>query len=286
MKPPIFIIGNPRSGTTMFRLMLTCHPNICIPPECGWLIGLYPKWSNRCISNKQEVNDFIKDIQNPSVRKFETWALDIKQLKNGLIPLSYKEIISHIYQLYIKQHQPNKTRWGDKNNFFLHHIDTIDKLFPDALFIHLVRDGRDVACSYRDLKNIKGKYAPRLPFVIGDIAHRWKDNLEIIHKSLGDIDYRRSIILRYEDLVSNPESNLKMICDFIDEPFSLEMLKFSEYNKSKKLEPDEMMKWKEFTKEPLTCSRVNRWKKELTNEEQELFSFIARKTLVRYGYIK
>lgn len=291
MKPPVFIIGNPRSGTTLFRLMLTCHSNICIPPECGWLIGMYAKWGSRCVYNKQEVEKFVEDIQNPSVRKFKTWNLDVERLKKELLySSSYKEAASRIYRLFMKQYQSNKNRWGDKNNFFLHHIDTIDELFPDALFIHLVRDGRDVACSYRDLKNMKGEYAPRLPFVVGDIAHRWKDNLEVIHRSLGDIDYRRSMILRYEDLVSNPSESLKNICDFLDESFSPieeeSMLSFFVRNEKEKLEPDETMGWKKLTKKPLTDSRVGRWRKELTEEEQKLFSFIAGKTLLRYGYLK
>ncbi|MEE2987827.1 MAG: sulfotransferase, partial [Nitrospinota bacterium] len=69
---PLFIIGNPRSGTTLLRLMLTCHPNICIPPESGFMIDLY-KTYYRCQVDSKSLQNFITDVL--SSQKMETWKI-------------------------------------------------------------------------------------------------------------------------------------------------------------------------------------------------------------------
>jgi hypothetical protein len=252
---------------------------------------MYAKWGNISFG-PDKVKRFLKDLQKPEVRKIETWNLDYTIIQNQLNLTrdmkTYTQVASAIYNHYLRKFQPGSTRWGDKNNFFLRHIDTINEIFPEALFIHIVRDGRDVACSYRDMTKMKGKYVPRLPIIIGDIAYRWINNLKTIEDSLNCIDYRRSLIVRYEDLTSNSDKILGMICEFIDEPCGQEeiiaMHSFYGINKEQKLEPDVTMAWKKLTKKPLTTERIGRWKTELTEDEQKLFSFVARDKLIRYGY--
>ncbi|MFZ1798494.1 MAG: sulfotransferase, partial [Chitinophagaceae bacterium] len=73
---PIFVLGNPRSGTTLLRLMLNAHADICIPPECGfiqWWFQKYQSWSTQN-NNHEDVAAFISDLQTS--KKIETWKLD------------------------------------------------------------------------------------------------------------------------------------------------------------------------------------------------------------------
>jgi len=288
---PIFIIGNPRSGTTLFRLILTCHPNICVPPECGWLIGLYNKWGSKTLFEEKDIDDFILDLCAPSTRKFETLNLDLNKLKQNLLgSKDYRDISDRVYKTYSEQYKPTATRWGDKNNFFLHYIESIDSLFPEAVFIHIVRNGRDVACSYRELRDMEGRYAPRLPDLIGDIGYRWSNNLSTIEDSLRRIDYRRSLVVRYEDLVLDTFHTLNSVCSFLGEPFDdkifSEMSLFYQKNIDMKLEPDETMPWKALTKNPITVSKIDRWRKELTKDEISLFESVAKEQLIHYGYLE
>ena len=77
MQSPLFVIGNPRSGTTLLRLMLTCHPAVIIPPECGFVIWLKRKYFNWALAdsgNTAIVNELVNDLFE--CRKFETWELD------------------------------------------------------------------------------------------------------------------------------------------------------------------------------------------------------------------
>jgi hypothetical protein len=280
---PIFIIGNPRSGTTMLRLMLASHAHIGIPPESGWLIELYSKYSQE-ILDETNLGAFVDDLL--AVPKIEEWHLDRAKLFADLqqvSPANYSVIASQIYQSYLKRHG-NKRRWGDKNNFYLNHIGKLNALFPRALFLHIVRDGRDVACSYRDLAHTKGLYAPILPSSVCQAALHWNRNIGRIRKSLAQIDSKRTLTIRYEDLVNNPQVTLQDVCTFLGEDFDDRMLSFAEINKSENLEPDIFMSWKALTKQPLTTARAGRWKREMFQEDQFLFEYITRNTLVAYEY--
>lgn len=280
---PIFIIGNPRSGTTMLRLMLASHPHIGVPPESGWLIELYGKFG-QVLFDETTLEPFVDDLL--AVAKIEEWHLDRAGLITDLqfvCPANYQAIGSQIYHYYLKRHG-NKRRWGDKNNFFLNHIDRLDALFPGAMFVHIVRDGRDVACSYRDLSQTTGLYAPILPSSVCEAALHWNQNLGRIRKSLAQVDSKRTLTIRYEDLVQSPQATLQDICAFLGEAFDDRMLSFAELNKREFLEPDVFMGWKALTKQPLTTARSGRWKREMFQEDQLLFEFIARDALIAYKY--
>lgn len=281
-KPPIFIIGNPRSGTTMLRLMLTCHPDIGIPPESGWFIHLYQKY-HQTIFDQVAMTEFLNNLSHSP--KIEGWELDYSQLQQFLaknLPLNYCDLISQIYYFYINTQ--DKCRWGDKNNFYLKHIKTIYKLFPNAYFIHIIRDGRDVACSYRNLSQAQGQYAPDLPASVCGAAYDWVRNIRKIQDSFQQINHNQTITIHYEDLTQDAEKTLQKICTFIGETYDSKMLDFAEENKQKQLEPKVFMGWKELTSKPLTTSRVKRWKREMFEEDKYLFQIFGKTALQHYGY--
>ena len=141
---PLFIIGSPRSGTTLLRLMLTCHRHIVVPPECGfalWLDEEYAAWTGE--DDEEVTRRFVADVIRS--RKFETWNLSeaelLKFLRNRR-PSSYAELVSSVYECFARRQNPGFTRWGDKNNHYLHNIPRLKALYPLAFFIHIVRDKR------------------------------------------------------------------------------------------------------------------------------------------------
>ena len=233
MKPPIFIIGNPRSGTTLFRIMLTSHKDIIIPPECGFAAWFYEKYKNwgQIGFNKELLKDFMKDLM--SARKIEFWDINEKEIFKFILkkkPTSYSKLVSYIYIWYAKTHNKVIKRWGDKNNFYLNYIPILKKMFPSAFFIHLVRDGRDVAVSYKNLskQNFKSNYAPKLPNKIEDIVNDWKNNINTIYQSFKLIKSENNYLLKYEDLVYNPKLELQKLCNKLGEEFDLSMLNYYE----------------------------------------------------------
>ena len=286
---PIFIIGNPRSGTSMFRLMLTTHKDIVIAPESGFLIWWkekYQNWDESC--NITRLDEFIVDLF--SSRRFEYWELDENELTAFIAsknPISYSELMSLVYMSYAKKLGKTNAIWGDKNNYYLNHILEIYELYPHAKFIHIIRDGRDVATSYLKLKEIKNKVhlAPDLPHEIAQIAKTWSENIAAINKGFECIPENNKYSIRYEDIVNDAEGSLKMLCDFLSLQFDPNMLNFNEYNKKHQLVPSDYMSWKSETFKKLNKNAIGKWKDKLTDEDVELFVSITNKHLVNYKYI-
>lgn len=285
MKPPIFIIGSPRSGTTLLRLMLTCHPNIVIPPECGFAMWWYDKYKDW--PDGASWNELMTDLM--SSREIETWHIDedgLRQFLRQMKPLSYAALVSRIYEWYgLSRGQPFE-RWGAKDNFHVEHIGTLRALFPDAAFIHIVRDGRDVACSYRELnaRKIDSPWAPKLPNSIEEIAEEWGRNLATATEALCAGDLQNVCEVRFEDLVIHTEHTLKVLCNELGEDYDATMLDYHTINREQELEPKELLKWKEKTLLPPDKTVVGRYKRDLSAGDIKAFEAVAGKTLRNYGY--
>lgn len=287
-KPPIFVIGSPRSGTTLFRLILTCHPNIVIPPECGFAVWLWTKHNFKKYDLRISVEYFLQELVK--CRKFETWQIPVSSLRKYFEvrqPISYADAVSAVYECYGEVHDIPFTRWGDKNNFYLSHIEDIATIFPEAIFLHIVRDGRNVACSYKRVmsKKIISGYAPSLPVDIESIANQWNDNLRKINDSFDRIGRERIFELRLEDLKEHPKTVMHQVCQFINEIYDPGMLQYHFFNQEKALEPKEFLQWKEDTVRPLIQTRDMRYKQELSSDDLKKFEKRAWQSLHRYGYL-
>lgn len=289
MRPPIFIIGNPRSGTTLLRLMLTSHRNIVIPPECGfavWFYDKYSRWGESCLDSR--LDSFLDDLL--SSKKIEHWRLnraDLLEFIEAQRPTSYAQLVSCVYQWYGLAQQRTFTRWGDKNNFHIHHVPTIRAMFPTSFFVHIVRDGRDVASSYKRLaeKRFESSYAPRLPHQIEDIALQWRENIRVAVESFAESRWQDVCEVKFEDLVLSTESTLRSLCEKLGEDYDPLMLEYHTSNRESELEPREMLPWKTKNLLPPIRTEVGRYMNELSEEEVQIFQRIAGTELLRYGYL-
>ena len=285
---PIFILGNPRSGTTLLRLMLACHPRIAVPPECGfavWLYDRYGDWSMRDgVSTR--IDQFLDDLF--SARKFDTWRIDRDALRQRICdrpPRDYRSLVESVYWHYAATRKPHATWIGDKNNFHIYRVADLVRLFPGCVFVHIVRDGRDVACSYREIvaAQFKSEYRPQLPQAIREIAREWSTAV-MAPEAAAASEGVPLHTLRFEDLVANPVAALTQLCAFLGEPFSEEMLEYNIRNASEQMEPAETMAWKRKTLEPLDRSVIGRYRQSLTPEEIAEFYAEAGDALQRFGY--
>lgn len=290
LSSPIFILGNPRSGTTLLRLMLACHPRLAVPPECGfalWLrdrYGDWPAWDG----STDRLERFLDDLF--AARKFDTWGLDRDALRewiHGRKPNDYRSLVESVYWHFASRRAPLATRIGDKNNFHIHRVADLVNLFPGCVFVHIVRDGRDVACSYREVTaaNFSSQYRPNLPQPIREIAREWRSAVLApeVATAAGTAVHLHTV--RFEDLVAEPSKTLQGICQFLGEPFSELMLQYHSRNASDRLEPIETMAWKRRTLEPPDPTAIGRYKTDLLAAETAEFEAEAGDALLRFGYV-
>jgi hypothetical protein len=281
-----FILGNPRSGTSLLRLMLDAHAKIVVPPESGFLLWWHEKyatWSWQDSKNPDRVARYITDLR--SSKKIETWGLDFERLQQMIsesLPHNYAGLSSLVYYAYGSAKHKSVTAWGDKNNYYLRHVAQLNDIYPNAYFIHLVRDGRDVACSYLGLKDLKttSPYRPVLPTSIEDISAEWVKNNAIIETALNRIDSRRRVLAKYEEVVAATERTLRTICSSMNLDFDPAMLNYYQTNR----EPDATIDWKTKTLERPDESNFNKYKSILDKASIAKFNQIAESTLVKYGY--
>lgn len=285
--PPIFVIGNPRSGTTLLRLLLNSHSEIFIPPECGFVVWLYNKFQNWNTedTNGKKLDLFLSDLY--TTKKFETWSLQKEALKKYIIdkqPNSFGILASTIYCFYAASHKIKSKTWGDKNNFYIQHIPEILSLYPKARIILIIRDGRDVASSYLKLakKNISSKYAPIFSTNIKEIALEWSSNNQIAINHLRE-SKANFLVIRYEDLVSNPTRKLHKICDFLNIQFEENMLDY--YLDVENAVPSDFFQWKYKNKEPINTKSIGVYKRVLSKKQINEFNLISEDLLKEFNYI-
>lgn len=262
----LFVIGNPRSGTSLLRIMLNSHSAIVIPPECGFIHWWYKKYKNW--NSKSSITEFITDLKTS--KKIETWQLDFEALASFLETQkieTYNELVFLVVSFYgssIHQKQ-NPLVLGDKNNYYIDHLDTLQRIAPDSKFLIIIRDPRDVYCSYKGIAelNTKSIYVPKLPQSIENFTENWKNNQSEILKFIKTLDSEQFTVINYEDLVLESESNLRKVCEFLDLEFEEKMLHYYETND----EPAALLDWKKKTLRPPDPSSIGVFKKRLSSIE-------------------
>lgn len=285
---PLFILGNNRSGTSLLRLILTCHEEIIIPPESHFLLWNYDKY--RFWQPKDGYENFLSDLFNST--KFEMWELDKQEIESFLIyrnPISYSELCADIYIFYGMKQNKKASLWGDKNGLWVEKMPILYSLYNEAKFIHIVRDGRDVATSYLDINLYSGqrhKYFPKLPTQIEQIAELWNKNVLSISRFLSQISIQNYLEIKYEDLICQNEIVINTVLNFLSLPLSPSVFAYYEINKSKNFEPKEFLGWKAKLNEPLDKSNIGKYKYKLAPSDIKIFEQIAAEALERYGYQK
>jgi len=281
--PAPFIVGLGRSGTTLLRLMLDAHPDLAMPPETHFI----PTAVEACRESSNPREAFLKTLI--SSRVWEDQHIDVKLLRQRIEliePFNLGNALRAFYRLYAEKF--NKPRWGDKSAY-LPIMGLIQELLPEARFVHIIRDGRDVTLS---IKNLWWG-----PDSVEEAARWWVSRIENARNQVKDLSWYLEI--RYEDLVQDTESVLKKICNFIALPWDASMLDYYRGADGRMAEltsvmsPDartavtaqERRKIHSLLSKPPEVSRVGRWKIDMAESDQNLFNKTAGELLRELGYI-
>ncbi len=265
-----FILGYPRSGTSLLRLLLNEHSKIIAPPECGYMQWLFRHFRNWVPGDS--IDKFISAVI--ASRKFETWDISEDNLRDHLTrsnPQNYGDLCEHVHRSWKVNSSPNCRVIIDKNNYYINHLDEIAEIWPDAFYIHLVRDCRGVIASHKNLKDLKlsAKYAPKFSENYTALANDWMQKIEQIEKWLKQHYADRSITIKYEDLIQNPDKVLASVLSMWSFAYETNMLDYFKSNAIHNNEPEATIGWKHKTKEPIDPKNAKNYLNRLSAQKLE-----------------
>jgi hypothetical protein len=287
-KPMPIIVGAPRSGTTLLRLMLDSHPELAIPPETGFLTRC-AEFVNQDAITRAEFYDALTrhPPQMPTWSDFGIPAEDFWAALQKIEPFTVTEGYRTFYRLYIARF--NKPRWGDKSPRNIFYLPQIEKILPEARFIHIIRDGRDVALSLRPLWFSPGSD-------IETLASHWSKWVSSGRQKGRECQYYMEVF--YEDLILNTQDVLKQICAFVDLEYDAGMERYYERTPARLKEHttryrsdgsvlvthEERLIQQHLTTQPPDSSRVFAWKQAMNQDEKLRYATIAGPLLQELGY--
>lgn len=268
MKPPIFIFGVPRSGTTLLRTILNCHPHIACGPEAPWLANHLPQ--------------SVMALQEMLISAPHGYC-DGFQVPPAKATARIRELVDGLFTDFARQQ--GKIRWAHKTPDDSMFVAFFTGLFPDAKFIHLVRHPLDAALSNTKVsahragisewheQNILLEAGCAVKKNLFNSVLRWRRWNERISRSLAGVDHRR---IQYEDLVSQPLESFRALFAYLDEPFNPEIL---DYQKFPGILPD----WEWGSADVKNAKAINsasvaRWQRELSPAQATVLAALAGST--------
>lgn len=277
--PMFFIIGRPRSGTTLLRTLFDAHPEVNIPVECAYIIDLQKRYENIKIWNKELLLNFYEDLLVEF--RFSNWHADTKKLKNELLKCEGENTFSNICKVvhsnYPSLFPKKKLKFiGDKNPIYSVYTKKLLRIFPEAKFIFIYKDYRDNYVSIA-----KAQFG--LPIVPMQVYH-WKYFYHLV-KNHSKKYPDRFLFLKYEDFVTEPEFYTKKVFHFIGLQYDSSVMDF--YKKK-----DEIIDKYGIVAEgkhqsllnPINTSRIGQWKNKLTQKQVQLADMTAGSLAEELGY--
>ena len=265
----MIVLGVRRSGTTLLRVMLDRNPQLAIPDESYFVPQLARRHRGRV-----DPEAFVDDLRR--LPTLVEWDLSpdvvVARLRDGM---TTGEAIAAVFDAYAAER--GKPRWGDKTPLYMQHLPLLERLFAEARFVHLIRDGRDAAQSFLSVPRgimTEGWGYPRDP---AEFACQWATEVRAA-RALGEqVGRARYLELRYEALVGEPESELRRVCAFAGLEYHDGMLGYVGQTESARKEHQQRLN------EPPRVG-VRDWRTEMSAREIADFEAVAGDLLHELDY--
>ncbi|MDQ3782832.1 MAG: sulfotransferase [Actinomycetota bacterium] len=219
MIPFIFLVGSGRSGTTLYRNILDGHTELAITHEAHVVAPLVRR-RKRYEGAEFAVDRFIADLYgNPNFRRQGLDRAMVAGAVAAAAPATVADAVRAVFAAYAAA--AGKSRYGDKTPGYVTSIAPLAAAFPESRFVHIIRDGRDVALGYLD----RDEWGPS---TVADAAFYWASRVGRGREAGVALGSRRYLETRYEDLVRDPEPEVGRLCDFLDLEYQSQMLRFHE----------------------------------------------------------
>jgi hypothetical protein len=267
-------VGSGRSGTTLFGLIFDTHPELAVAHEAHFVAAIAVQHRSLLEPDGFDTERFLQALAaNSNFRRLGMPTPDVERQIRDTRPESYADAVRSVFELFATRH--GKRLYGDKTPGYVNHLDLLGGLFPEAKFVHILRDGRDVALAYLD----RPEWGPR---TVAEAAYYWRTRVQRGHLSgrrLGQERYRE---VRYEALIDDPEATVSEVCTFLGLGFAPEMLSYHEKGvpfAASTRDPEAFAS----SASPITKG-LRDWREQMTRGDVVLFEAIAGDVLADLGY--
>ena len=253
----VFIGGAGRSGTTLFRAMLSAHPGI----HCGPELKLVP---TICTLREQWQRTMGSDLAAAGVSE---------------------EVLDHAVRAFVSQllvgSSPAGMRVAEKTPHNLLHMAMLGRLYPRARFVHVVRDGRAVAASLVRQRWVDPATGEPIWYCkdLEGASRYWVEVVASVRQQAAQVP-GRYLELRYEDLVQDPRSAMRHVLAFLGEPWSEQVLR----HQDSEVLLSEREASTDAVKAPVNLRALSRWRGQLSEDELRSMDARAEELLERLGY--
>jgi Sulfotransferase family len=227
MNPHVFVVGCPRSGTTLLRRMLNAHSELAMTRETHWIPKLAreaQRWSDGRV---------VPDVLGRFLRhpKFDRLGLPVEEVERAAEESPpYADFVAALFDRYAVF--ARKRLAGDKTPGYVRAIPLLNELFPRARFVHLVRDGRDVCLSAlaweRKAAHFRRKFPTWVDQPVATSAHWWRRHVGSGHRAGQMLPSGLYYEVRYENLVADPERESRALCTFLEIEYCESIVRFHE----------------------------------------------------------
>lgn len=263
---PFFVVGSPRSGTTLVRRLLCAHPRLYIPGETGFIpflrVAPDAPLSRRAVARVLCRIGFLNRHWTHAPEAVEPLAPE-PRLRDVLAPLYAARAARY-----------GATRWGDKTPGYVRYLPFLDRAFPDARFVHVLRDGRDVALSARAEFGADHWYMD-----LHYLLRQWEINVRRGRRDGSALGPGRYLELRYEELVARPRERMAEVLAFLGEAPDAAVEKAIESGSAV-----EGSRLRADVQRPVSDASMGRWRRELRPREAKLADSLVGSLLAELGY--
>lgn len=273
---PVFIVGAPRSGTTLLQYMLRSHPTLSLPTgESHFIIPYYrdaARYGELC--SVEKLRALLVDIRRRHPEFVESdlhgITFDVDALSRQFLKekrQTVRDVLTGLYEANAVGE--GKTRWGDKTPYYVLHLPKILEWWPDAQIIHVVRDGRDVALSLFARRHDFGVYNTYFA------AKYWEHYVRVGHDTGRSLSPTQYLEVRYEDLVGAPNATVERICSYLAIPFDQQVVNFKRSGIAGKTP---------LLQQPIQANNAEKWRTAMSALQVRIFEGAAGWALQLFQY--
>jgi hypothetical protein len=279
VNPYVFIVGCPRSGTTLLHRLADAHPLLAIVHETLWIPGFYERRVGLAANGDVTPALLPRLVEHRRFKHLEIAPEELERMLAADGPLPYARFVTALLDRFGAAR--GKPLVGDKSPGYVRNMPVLHELFPHARFVHLIRDGRDVcmsAVNWRKADRVFGGYATWPQDRITTAALWWERSVRLGRESGRALGPELYAEVRYEDLVADPEGECRRLCHFLGVEFDAAMLRFHEGRTRALPGLSTKRRWL-----PPTAG-LRDWRTEMDADDVDTFEATAGELLEELGY--